>query len=1412
MANRLGQKRKSDSQDVANPFRSKKAKSSVPDVQPALCSTVTKIGNWTLETPNATPSAPNQNATYDANAEADAECTGSNSTRDKFQSGEPNYTVILATARIRLQIATTIYPICRAICDTGAQANIISAKCVNRIGLPTRQCFASILGVGGSLVSNRKIIAFITPWFESSFQIEAEFLVSEDLSSSQPHFPISALRPKGLTLADDAFDTPGPIDMLLSAEVWAKIIRPQLYKHPSGAIMQNTALGHVILGRATPDEHSSASVFHASSFSFSNAEISNEEYTLEKMLQQFFDAEELPGLTHAKPTQEQAEAEKAFVINTHQKTDGLYVTKIPLKPNKRLGESRGIVQRRFYALERKLQANPDVRNNYIEFMRSFITQNHMQKAPPLDRSRMHYYIPHHHVNSSNKFRVVFDASCKTSTGQSLNSIQLIGQKLQCDLHFQIMRFRRHKYAVTADIEKMYRQIEIDPSQWDLQRIFWREDNKLPLSEYQITRVIYGVASSGFLAVRTMHKCAEDHAKSYPEAAKIITQCFYMDDGLWGADTIDDLKMLCREVKFVLSKGRLELRKWSSNSRAVERLMDGEEAENVLIGEKHAEAKILGLRWLKDSDEFTIFVRPPRPTQSLTKRYIFSEIARVHDPNGYVTPVVIIAKMLMQDIWRIKSQGWDQPVPAPMQQRWLEFVNGLTHLSRFRIPRWLSIKKNANFELHGFCDASSKAYGAVIYVRAVDENNHVNVTLLTSKSKVASITPSTIPREELMATLLGSRLMHQIINACDIYAKQYLWSDSMIALYWIKRSPAELKMFVANRVQAIKDNARHSIWTHVATQDNPADLISRGMSAAEFTDSEFWKRGPAWLSQPKNAWPKPKLIITPEMQESIDKEIKPSIAVSLAVFSLAHNQQHTAGGLTQARLFDVFHYSNDFKHILRITAYVLRFVDYIRLKRKELWNRPTAPLPSEMEAAAQLFIKSAQRIAYAEELKSMHAGDTPYLPKSKLSAMRPILDERGILRVGGRIDKANIAYAKRHPIIIPPRSRLAFLLINQAHEETCHGGVQLMMAHLRTQYWIPNLRRQARTFISRCSVCQRYAKMIGKQLMSELPAVRLNPARPFDVVGVDLAGPFLVKPAEQLKLNTRSKAQLPLVKGWVAVFVCLVTRAVHLEPIMDLSADAFLRAYTRFVSRRGNPQAVYSDNGTNFVASDRLMQEAALFWSTEKMQRYASNNYTKWHFITPGAPHEGGIWEAAVKSMKHHLRRVMGAQKYSYEGVSTLLASIEACLNSRPLCAMSDDPSDREVLTPAHFLVGGPLKLPLPENAEEPSKSMKRLLSSMQAQTQSFWHQWSRDYLHSLMQRPKWRESQRNLEVGQLALLMEERLAPTYWAMGRIIETHKGTDGCVRSVTLKVADGELKRSVRKICVLRTDQEVGYWVEN
>lgn len=305
----------------------------------------------------------------------------------------------------------------------------------------------------------------------------------------------------------------------------------------------------------------------------------------------------------------------------------------------------------------------------------------------------------------------------------------------------------------------------------------------------------------------------------------------------------------------------------------------------------------------------------------------------------------------------------------------------------------------------------------------------------------------------------------------------------------------------------------------------------------------------------------------------------------------------------------------------------------------------------------------------------------------------------------------------------------------------------------------------------------------------------------------MAGPFSIRLIDKINVSTRGRANLlPDVKGYVAVFVCLVTRAVHLEAVMGMDAESFIDAYKRFTARRGNVDTMFSDNGGNFVKADKELRSAVESWQSTKVQNFVNLRHTNWKFIPPFAPHQGGLWEAAVKQMKHHMKRVIGPEKYSYEAMATLLAKIEACMNSRPICTISDDPDDLQALTPLHFIIGEPLILPLPiEHGEAPNLAIG-LFNQLQTRLNSFWRRWSEDYLSSLMNRPKWQKLKENVKIGQLVLIKVENTAPTYWAFGRIIAVNKSDDGCVRSAMIKVYGGEVERPIQKLIILPIDDEL------
>lgn len=316
-------------------------------------------------------------------------------------------------------------------------------------------------------------------------------------------------------------------------------------------------------------------------------------------------------------------------------------------------------------------------------------------------------------------------------------------------------------------------------------------------------------------------------------------------------------------------------------------------------------------------------------------------------------------------------------------------------------------------------------------------------------------------------------------------------------------------------------------------------------------------------------------------------------------------------------------------------------------------------------------------------------------------------------------------------------------------------------------------------------------------MGDLPIARMKVTRPFTSCGVDYAGP--------MQIASKRGRGARLTKGYVALFVCMVTKAIHIEAVSDLSTDAFIAALKRFVARRGAPAHIYSDNGSNFVGAKRKLNEVYKLVSNNNhnsiVAEYLSKGEVQWHFIPPASPHFGGLWEAAIKSVKTHLSKCTSNTHLTFEEMVTLLSQIESILNSRPLYATADDDAGFDVLTPAHFLIGS-ANFYLPEKEISESIPVGRLTrwQYIQRRVQSFWKKFSIEYLHNLQQRAKWRRPQPNFNIGDVVLIKEDNLPSYKWALGKIVEVHPDQQGRVRVVTLKTSASILKRPIVKLCKL------------
>ncbi|XP_033229124.1 uncharacterized protein LOC117180739 [Belonocnema kinseyi] len=492
---------------------------------------------------------------------------------------------------------------------------------------------------------------------------------------------------------------------------------------------------------------------------------------------------------------------------------------------------------------------------------------------------------------------------------------------------------------------------------------------------------------------------------------------------------------------------------------------------------------------------------------------------------------------------------------------------------------------------------------------------------------------------------------------------------------------------------------------------------------------------------------------------------------------------------------VFKQFSSFEKLKQVLAYCFRFRHNAQ---KSNSVKLTCELSeTELKLSTERIIELTQANTFAKEIDSLaHKGAVD--SKSKILNLNPFLDQ-GILKVGGRLTHSDLAYNQKHPILLPRKHHVTDLIIRDTHFMLKHSGVQATLYSVRERYWPIDGRNVTRRLIHQCIKCFRSKPRGIDHQMENLPSDRLEYSRPFLNVGVDYCGPFYIK--------ERRYRNIKKVKTYVAVFVCLATKAVHLQLVSDLSTIAFLGSLKRFISRRGKPEKIRSDNGTNFQGASRQLNELKqLFNCTNHnvaVKGYLNSQGIKWSLIPPETAHFGGLWKAAVKSFKYHFLRTVGDAVLTFEQLHTYVTETESILNSRPISPMSSNPNDLRPLTPGYFLIGGPL-ISFPQEDLRDEKQT-RLLSSQRTQQmrQHFWCRWHKEYLNELTVRGKWHSGSANIAIGTIVLVKEDNAPPVQLTLARVIDTYPGRVGIVRVVSVKTAKGIYKRSVKKLCPLPLD---------
>ncbi|XP_059226988.1 uncharacterized protein LOC131998556 [Stomoxys calcitrans] len=1276
---------------------------------------------------------------------------------------------LLFTAIVQIESRGQLFD-ARAIIDSGSQSTFITEKLKNKLSLPTKRNLVHVTGLSQIVAetSNKACLFTLRSRIEPRFELEVWAPVLKTLPSNLPphNLDLAQLRDvANLDLADPKFYISQPVDLLIGMDIGPLIFDIGSPMKSIGALLaQNTVFGWIVGG---PIAQKAAG---------GNRVSLHNTISIERKLTRFWEVEEAP--KKILRSEEDMFCEQNFKDTVRRNSNGRYIVTLPFRNCEELGNSRNIAMAQFYRMERKLQKTPEIKEQYDNAILEYLELGHIRKITAQEITKTpNYYLPHHAVikpdRLTTKLRVVFNASSPSSNRRSLNDNLFAGPILQQDLVLQILKWRFFKYVFNADVTKMYRQILLDPSQTQFQRILFRKSPKDPVEDFELLTVTFGVNCAPFLAIRTLLQLAEDVTDTYPLASKIIRENLYVDDVLAGAHTIDGAITSRKELIAALNSAGFQLMKWTSNDHKIIQDLPAEQLlpVNWLELSEDSSTKTLGIRWNISGDYFTFTQPALEIRESYTKREVLSAIAKLFDPCGWLAPIVVVAKLVMQQVWLDKID-WDDTLKSITLINWQNFVKNSEAMESVKIPRWIRFTPGSKVEVHGFCDASESAYGAALYIRVEHDNHQTDTFLLAAKTRVAPIKKISLPRLELCGAVLLSKLASATMNNLQIMNfKTQFWTDSTIVLSWLRKPACAWSTFVGNRVSEILENVGNENWRHVDSESNPADIASRGCTPSDLKEYCLWWHGPQWLKFPKDRWP------TYQVPEDTNLEAK-----AIKVFATSTFEDPLVRFSSLSRAY-------------RVISYVLRIWRNTGPNRSHLRISSLEITAEEIQDVKRRLLIVTQKHYFASEYHELQE-ESRISPSSSLLGLNPFIDSSGLMRANGRLVQCPVlTYNERHPILLPYDARLTQLLVDFAHRITLHGGNQLMTRILRSEFWIFRLKPLVKKVIHNCKTCILYKKHAQSQIMASLPPERTLLSRPFTNTGVDFAGPFNIK-------NYSGRACV-ITKGYVCIFVCFATKAIHLEATTDLSTQSFLAALARFIGRRGCPACIYSDNGKNFVGASELLKKDRLdFLKTLQNQASQQNVYQNlvWKFIPPGAPHMGGLWEAGVKSFKSHLRKFIPKMNFTFEELTTILTRIEACLNSRPLSPASDDPNDFSPLTPGHFLIGTSLLAPAEPDVSDQDVSFANRWKRLKIISQYFCQRWKSEYLKELHRRTKWKYPQENIALNDLVVIRDDRFPPTEWVMGRVEKTYPGSDQNTRVVDVRTSHGTLSRPITKLVKL------------
>jgi hypothetical protein len=1294
------------------------------------------------------------------------------------KAGRKSGTAVMESALVKVK-GSKGTSMARLVFDTASSITLVRRDLSRKIGAkPLGDIYTSISGVFDTKQGKYPLVDFKVTLKDGSLKtIEAREM--ENISSPMRLVPLNMENAKPQLdiseLADVLVDTPvdKPIEVLIGLDYYSEFVGPEELRYDNGIVVKRTLVGKILTGYLVNDGPAPPmQTYH-------QLLLQEDKLGDGAVLENFWRLENL-GITDDPGLVDDEVALETF-NQTVGMRDGRYEVQWPFKTqNPDLPDTYGLALQRLRSVYRGLEKDPELLRTYDKTLKDQLAINVIEPAPEQPQGVV-FYLPHHAVvtpsRTTTKVRVVFDASAKPNKhAQSLNECMYRGPVFLNDLCGLLLRFRLPKVAIASDVEKAFLQISLQQEHRDCTRFLWLKDPQKPPTKDNIialryTRVPFGVKASPFiLAATIIHHMKQAGSVT----AKQIADNTYIDNVFGGVNSTDAAKRYYIEAKDLFNQMSMNLREWYSNDANFLKAVS-----NVDRGSSK-EPSVLGVKWSTEKDVIRCS-GGKIDCPVLTKRTILQAVASVYDPCGWFCPIVVRGKVMLQSLWKVHVD-WDQSVPESISKAWPELAQDLSDIGKHEMPRLVSWPVAAgaagqSYQLHVFCDASSSAYAACVYLRATSKGK-IRSDLLFAKSRVAPIKLLTIPRLELMAAVIGTRVLLFVREQLQLPVKSMtLWTDSACVLGWIK-SDKVTTVFVENRVRELR-KVKDVDYLHVKTTENPADLPSRGVPMKVLQDSRLWWNGPTWLSKPEASW-RPQPIILPKTRE--DGSPEDGIVQLAAATSL------------QDALFDIPRYSS-LRKLLRVTCFLFRAVSRFKGQRSSV-----GPLTSrEMDHAETFWILREQKLHF----KNLLSPDACAKDKNLVKQLGVFRSADQMLRCRGRYGNSeSLTPEAKLPCLLPTESPFTILVIKDCHAKVLHSGLKHTLAQLWARYWVCRARSVTKGVLKDCRLCRRYTG--GPFRVPDpppLPNFRSSVRRPFECVGLDYLGPLVVKASN----GERSKV-------WIALFTCAVTRGIHLEVVRSLSTQDFLLALRRFSALCGKPRLIVSDNARQFKLADQVL---ARVWKdlerSAEVQDFSSCERIEWKYITERAPWMGGFYERLVGLVKNALKKVLGQWTIKPDELRTIAYEVAAMLNSRPLVYSDDDPGDK-VITPLHLMFRSPDQFPdgsAELDMETGGVTAKELLQHWRAGQNllsEFWKMWRTQYLTSL--REVWRHQQPHGSSDIIAnpgtvVLIKDDLPRGRWQVARIERLIQSKDGSARTAEVRLPNGHtLLRAVKMLYPLES----------